>query len=357
MTRPEINPDLATLPFSSHVEHHVCLLANDDGRLPVINGRLPKGHHKLHQFVFGGCHHYGTSELTQAGDVPTTWLQGDACRRGEMLAMQLLAISGVEASPVYLDGKPIGSVYGDEDARYCYLGGIIPATVAVSREEQARSVFERMAEALESIGMKSTDIVRTWLYLDQLLEWYDPFNTVRTAWFNEQGIFDHMVPASTGIGAANPFGAALTAGLVAVQPLSDAAKIEPVASPLQCPALDYSSSFSRAVEIGVHDHRTLYISGTASIDPDGNSVHLGDAEKQVELTMEVVAAILESRGMSWNDAVRGIAYFKNITQDKPIYDAYCRAHNIPAFPLAISHADVCRDDLLFEIEVDAVVVG
>ncbi|MBL7076249.1 MAG: translation initiation inhibitor [Kiritimatiellae bacterium] len=357
MNQSEINPDLATLKLSSHVEHHVCLLADDDGHLPVINGRLPAGHHKLHQFVFGGCHHYDTSELTQAGDVPTTWLQGDACRKGEMLAMQLLAISGADAAPVFLDGKPIGSVYGDEDARYCYLGGIIPADVTASREEQARSVFERMGEALESIGMKSTDIVRTWLYLDRLLDWYDPFNTVRTTWFNEQGIFDHMVPASTGIGAANPFGAALTAGLIAVQPLSDAAKIEPVASPLQCPALDYSSSFSRAVEIGVHDHRTLYISGTASIDPDGNSVHLGDAEQQVDLTMRVVAAILESRGMSWNDAVRGIAYFKNITQDKPIYDAYCKANNIPNFPLAISHADVCRDDLLFEIEVDAVVVG
>ena len=39
------------------------------------------------------------------------------------------------------------------------------------------------------------------------------------------------------------------------------------------------------------------------------------------------------------------------------YDAYCVAHHIPAFPLAISHADVCRHDLLFEIEIDAAVVG
>ncbi|MBT3294653.1 MAG: hypothetical protein HN919_15805 [Verrucomicrobia bacterium] len=357
MSPINIQSTLATLRLSSHVEHHVCLRADDDGQLPVINGRLPAGSHKLHQFVFGGCHHYEGSELTQAGDTPTTWLQGDACRAGEMLSMQLLAISGTDAVPVLLDGRPIGSVYGDNDARYCYLGGIIPADLTASREVQARSVFDRMAEALESCGMKSTDIVRTWLYLDRLLEWYDPFNKVRTAWFDEQGIFDHLVPASTGIGAANPFGAALTAGLIAVQPLSDAASIQAVASPLQCPAIDYASSFSRAVEVAVHDHRTLYISGSASIDPDGKSMHLGDAEKQVDLTMRVVAAILESRGMSWNDASRGIAYFKNITQDKPIYDAYCRTHNIPAFPLAISHADVCRDDLLFEIELDAVVVG
>jgi enamine deaminase RidA (YjgF/YER057c/UK114 family) len=356
MSPIDIQSTLATLRLSSHVEHHVCLHADDDGQLPVINGRLPAGSHKLHQFVFGGCHHYEGSELGQAGDTPTTWLQGDACRAGEMLSMQLLAISGAEATPVLLDGKPVGSVYGDADARYCYLGGILPADVTASREAQTLSLFERIAAALASCGMQPTDIVRTWLYLDRLLEWYDPFNRVRTDWFREQGIFDHMVPASTGIGAANPFGAALTAGLIAVQPLSDAATIQAVRSPLQCSAEDYASSFSRAVEVAVHDHRTLYISGTASIDPDGNSLYLGDAERQIALTMEVVAAILESRGMSWNDASRGIAYFKNITQDKPIYDAYCRAHNIPAFPLAISHADVCRDDLLFEIELDATIV-
>jgi hypothetical protein len=67
--------------------------------------------------------------------------------------------------------------------------------------------------------------------------------------------------------------------------------------------------------------------------------------------MDAVKAILHSRGMNWNNLVRGIAYFKNMAY-LPIYKRV--AFNIPRFPLAVSHADVCRHDLLFEIEIDAV---
>jgi methyl coenzyme M reductase alpha subunit len=68
--------------------------------------------------------------------------------------------------------------------------------------------------------------------------------------------------------------------------------------------------------------------------------------------MEVVHAMLVSRGMDWTDLSRGIAYFKNMDY-QPIYEKVAAEFGIPAFPLAVSHADVCRHDLLFEIEVDA----
>jgi len=100
-------------------------------------------------------------------------------------------------------------------------------------------------------------------------------------------------------------------------------------------------------------HKNLLISGTASIDPDGKTAHVGDPEKQIRLTMDVVKAILESRGMGWGDLFRGIAYFKDM-DDLPIYRTIAAELGIPRFPLAVSHADVCRHDLLFEIEVDAV---
>ncbi len=69
--------------------------------------------------------------------------------------------------------------------------------------------------------------------------------------------------------------------------------------------------------------------------------------------MDVVKAILNSRGMNWNDLVRGIVYFRDMDY-LPIYKRV--AFDIPRFPLAISHADICRNDLFFEIEVDAVQV-
>jgi enamine deaminase RidA (YjgF/YER057c/UK114 family) len=122
---------------------------------------------------------------------------------------------------------------------------------------------------------------------------------------------------------------------------------------LQSSARDYGSSFSRAVEVAMPDHRRLYVSGTASIDKEGRTVFLDDTRAQVRLTMEVVQAILQSRGMDWADVTRSLAYFKR-AEDAPLLGTYCRDNTLAPFPVIVAENDVCRDDLLFEIEVDAV---
>ena len=125
---------------------------------------------------------------------------------------------------------------------------------------------------------------------------------------------------------------------------------------MQGSALNYRSSFSRAVELAFPTHRSLLVSGTASIDKDGQSAHAGDPALQIDLTMRVVEALLRSRNMDWNDLFRGIVYFKNM-DDRIFFDRYCVNHDIPAFSLAVAHLDLCRKDLLFEIEVDAVKIA
>lgn len=308
----------------------------------------------LSQFVFAGNQHYREFIAeTENADWPVVWLQGDACTDGGMYSMQAVAVSGLELTPIKLADRDIGFTYEDSYARYCRLRGVIPQNIQASRIEQTRSAFETMHAALNTNGFEFTDTVRTWIYLDHLLDWYDDFNAVRTQYFNETGIFNHRVPASTGIGAGNPFGAAITMDVLAVQPKAGQVEIQAVDSPLQNPALDYKSSFARAVEMACPTHKNVLISGTASIDPDGKSAHLDNPEKQIRLTLEVVKAILESRGMNWSDLFRGIAYFKNMGT-LPLYRRIAEELGIPRFPLAVSHADVCRHDLLFEIEVDAV---
>lgn len=155
-------------------------------------------------------------------------------------------------------------------------------------------------------------VVRTWFYLDKLYDWYAEFNEIRTGFFKQYGVFDNHIPASTGIGAANLHGTYLISNVLAVKPKNKDIRIGTVPSPLQCEATNYQSSFSRAIEIVFPAHRQLYISGTASIDNDGNSAHLGDIASQIDLTMNVVDQIIASRAMNWNNAVRSIAYFKDI---------------------------------------------
>jgi enamine deaminase RidA (YjgF/YER057c/UK114 family) len=201
--------------------------------------------------------------------------------------------------------------------------------------------------------MEFTDVVRTWLYIDDILDWYSDFNTVRWEFFENRAIGKGKMPASTGIGVSNPAGNALVAACVAMRGAQREVRAEAVPSPLQCPASDYRSSFSRAAEIQLRDRRRLFVSGTASIAPHGETAHVGDVAGQISLTMEVVEAILASRGMSWRNVSRGIAYFKDLG-DRPVFDSHCRAQGLSDLPVATTQGVICRDDLLFEIEVDAV---
>jgi enamine deaminase RidA (YjgF/YER057c/UK114 family) len=314
----------------------------------------------LKQYVFGGCrlHEKGMKALADTCgpiDWPVTWLQGDACSGTHLTGMQVYAIAGTPVGRIHLDGQCVGTTYEDEDAKYCLLGNLQETDTSLSRTEQARKTFEKMEEALAEAGMDFSNVVRTWLYLNDLLSWYDPFNAVRTQFFEERGVFDRMVPASTGIGTSNPAEGALVTGLLAMKTKTDKIRIEEVPSPLQCPALDYRSSFSRAVQVSLPDHSKLYISGTASIDPDGNTIYIDDTAKQIAHTMKVVEGILLSRGMDWNNTTRAIAYFKD-TDDAPLLQDYCHKHGLPHMLFAIAHSDVCRDDLLFELELDAMAV-
>lgn len=306
------------------------------------------------QYLFGGRQFYPRAvSAIRRLDWPLTLLHGDACSGGTITGTQFVAISGATLHPVMDGERKVGHWYDTADARYCLLGDIRADDLGLPREQQAYAVFEKMERLLEQAGLAFTDTVRTWIYLNELLQWYDTFNEVRTRFFRERGVFDRLVPASTGIGAGSAAGEAMVCALLAVRPKHAGVRIEAVPSPLQCPALDYRSSFSRAVEIRQPGSRFLTISGTASIEPGGKTAHVGDTRQQIALSMEVVHEILKSRGMAWHDAVRAIAYFKD-AREAPLLEEYCSSRGLPPLPVVVSHADVCRHDLLFEIELDAV---
>ncbi len=345
--------EVATLLLSTHAESCITVKSSDAVEMNDLLFRAVDERKAtlLSQFVFAGTRHY--EEFRKETHRPVVWLQGDACSDGSHYSMQGVAFSGLTPHPVLFAGRDMGFTYEDDSAYYCRLHGVIPHDLSASRIDQTRSIFEVIDAVLRETGFKMTDVIRTWIYMDQLLEWYDDFNRVRTQYFREAGVFDHLVPASTGIGASNQYGSAIMMDVLAVRPKGDRLKIYEVVSPLQNPAFLYKSSFSRAVEMVYPTHKNLLISGTASIDAHGATVHRNDPERQIRLTLDVVRAILESRGMGWSDLFRGIAYFKDMSY-LSIYEAIAAEIGMGTFPLAISHADVCRDDLLFEIEVDAV---
>ena len=284
---------------------------------------------------------------------PITWLE-DGEGVPTLVGTQVHAVCGLDVETLERDGRAIGCVYEDTSARYCVLGDLRDPDASRPPGAQARHVFDEISATLARAGMRFANVARTWFFNDDILAWYDEFNRVRTAFFAEQEVFDGLVPASTGIGARNPFGAALVGGGIAVEPKDDAVRTVVVRSPLQSSARDYGSSFSRAAEIIAPDHRRLFISGTASISSDGATQHVGDVDAQIDLTMRVAEAILTSRGMGWSDVVRGVAYIRR-PADAPAFGRYCADHGIPDSPILLTCNTVCRDDLLFEIEAEAII--
>lgn len=282
---------------------------------------------------------------------PVTWI--DAGDGQGFAGMQIWAISGTDVRSLSCDGHVTGRLFEDRYATYCRLGGLSASQMSQAPGNQASEVLGQMEETLSAEHLHFSHTLRTWFYLDDILSWYGDFNRVRDAFFREQGVFNGLVPASTGIGAANVSHSALVAGLLAAKPKNGCMKALPVPSPLQCPAIDYGSSFSRAVELDLPDHRRLFISGTASIAPEGHTIHVGHVGAQTAKTMEVVAAILKSRGLQWTDVTRGIAYVRSAA-DIPVYTRYCQTHALPLMPVVPMNSTICRDDLLFELEVDAV---
>ncbi len=285
-------------------------------------------------------------------DWPVTWVDADDCEGRPLPGMQAFAVSGRPVSRVRLGDMVVGSVYDDGAARFCLLGGLGPADASVTAPAQARQTFDRLAAALESAGFALGDVVRTWFYNERILDWYGDFNLVRTSCYDGVKFRTGSLPASTGIGTRQSGGAALTVAAWAMQPLTGAAHAREIASPLQCPAPVYGSSFSRAMEMESAGWLRLLVSGTASIHPDGRTAWVGDPRRQIDLSMDVVAAILDSRGMTWRDVTRATAYFQR-PRFRSHFEEWTHDHGWDDLPVVSLLCEICRHDLLFEIEVDA----
>lgn len=285
---------------------------------------------------------------------PVTWIDNGHCEGALLAGLQAFAVSGRPVTRVRLGYQVVGSIFDDGSARHCLLGGIGPSAIGLQPAAQVQQTLGNLEWALADAGFRLSDVVRTWFYNDEILAWYNEFNRVRSAYYAGVPWRTGSSPASTGIGARNPAGAALVIAAWAMQPIDASATAKEIGSPLQCPAPAYGSSFSRAMELCSGGCRRLFVSGTASIHPGGETAWLNDPEKQVALTMEVVAAILHSRAMDYRDVTRATAYFKDPCY-KALFDAWCAARELTHLPTVSLHAEVCRDDLLFEIELDATV--
>ncbi len=286
---------------------------------------------------------------------PVTYVQAEAPARPVVQAVQLHCIPDRQVETIQgPGGQTIGCIWQDRDNRYCKLGGRLIDPAGMDRRQQSDAKFLAAESALAQAGMDFNDVVRTWFFNDRILDWYGDFNKSRTQYFESRDVFEGIVPASTGIGAFNACNDALSLQLIAAKGLEGRKNYQAVDSPLQKSAMDYGSSFSRAAELAGTGFRRLYVSGTASIDRGGKTLHLEDLEKQINLTLDIVAAIVESRRMTWDHTSRGIAYVAK-QEDVDQTQRIMQQRGLSDLPIVVLVATVCRHDLLYELELDTVI--
>jgi len=123
-------------------------------------------------------------------------------------------------------------------------------------------------------------------------------------------------------------------------------------------AYDYGSAFSRGMRIDLNGLSILLISGTASIDDAGRTVHVGDLRGQVRRTFDNITKLLASEGATWRDIVRTTCYLRDIERDYQAFNeersAFYKMQGLDPLPASTGiQAILCRPDLLVEIEAIA----
>ncbi len=82
-------------------------------------------------------------------------------------------------------------------------------------------------------------------------------------------------------------------------------------------AYEYASpsSFSRGIRFELGDKSLLLISGTASVDESGQTLHAGDFRAQCWRTYRNITELLKSENATWHDIVRTTCYLRDIERD------------------------------------------
>lgn len=298
---------------------------------------------------------------------------------GQALAIEAWALGGHGVDVQFLAADVVAVAY--DDLRWIYLAGITSAEGTEGAFAEAEQVFAQLADRLDLAGATFRDVPRIWLYQgsitsneamdgQQTIERYRELNRSRTDFFEQQQSLGQMItrpdgriiyPASTGIGTS---GRGLTVCCMALQTDRDDVRWLPLENPRQTSAFDYSSrysakspKFSRAMAVAIGDYVTTWVSGTASI-LNSETVHPGDVEKQTEQTIDNIQRLispenfaqhgLPGSGAQLTDLAKLRVYVKRLEDYEKCREVCQRRFG--ALPTIYALADICRSDLLVEIE-------
>jgi enamine deaminase RidA (YjgF/YER057c/UK114 family) len=298
----------------------------------------------LHERIFAGGEDLSALEASRgrayaglADGVEPTWLADASGLEGPFAGVLLHAVTG---GAVEVLGPHLRRLRHDR-GQLLALSGLVART-----EDGFDALFAHAAGLLRSHGAGLERVARTWLWVDPIGERYAALNRARTRCYRDAGLIaegePRFLPASTGIGL-RPRGGVL--GLEAIAVHGGPAPRSWLAAGNQRSAFAYGSAFSRAALAEGPAGPTLFVSGTAAIDRQGETVGRGEVDRQIEASLANVRALLAELGLDESAIGQGVAYGTSAE----VLAAWRRA--APPWPLCPVLARICRPELCFELEV------
>lgn len=249
-----------------------------------------------------------------------------------------------------------------------FLVGMVQSNSDRSCQVNAEKTFADLTLLLQQAGMEMKHIIRQWNYLEDILGFdgeeqrYQEFNNVRSRYYGDV-FLENGYPAATGIG--------MNRGGVIIEFVAvDSSEIisKPVDNPGQISAHKYSEKvlvgdecvikttpkFERARYLENREKKLFLISGTASIVGE-KTMGVDDPELQTEVTIENIQRlysdeVLKSISDNTLEPKYGHArvYVKNRRDFAAIKRTFKKHYG--NLPVVYIIADICRNDLLVEIE-------
>lgn len=304
----------------------------------------------------------------------TTFVHEPPCS-GAALAIEVWATGG---KTVYVE-RPAPNVLQVSmgNVTWTHCGGITPRSATGTVYEKSLDVFRQLKEKLKRAGIGMEHLIRTWLYLGNItgpegdLERYMELNRARTDFYrgvrfgrgHAMAIVGQSVyPASTGIGMC---GEGIAASATAIDTDRKDVFLLPLENPQQTPVYEYekvyspeSPKFVRAMAEAIGDYLVIWISGTASI-VRSKTVHVGQPGKQADQTLSNIEVLISQKsfarcgvpnvGATLRDLAKLRVYVKR-PQDYPVIRKAVERRCGKSLPVIYVIADVCRSDLLVEME-------
>jgi len=295
-------------------------------------------------------------------DGPITYIAADPPWGEGLSGVIIHAVSshdGDDAWTIMNGETPCGRGWRRNGATYLQLQNI--QDQAGSRPDQVRGLLDRAEGILERNGASFADVARTWFYLSDILDWYREFNKARSEKYGEFGIIPGpgdsrlLLPASTGIGADAPSGAVASMDLLAVvENEGKPSRVRKLTNRGQLDAFRYGAAFSRGAVIEENDVKLIEVSGTAAIDEHGVSLYPGDVRSQVICTLDKIEMLLGQEGAGLADICAATVFVKR-PEYAEVFQQVAADRGLAGLPAVCVVADVCREELLFEIDAEAVV--